>query len=126
MTQLFDEALRPAGLHPTQFSLLVAVRLLGEVSMSDLADEIVADPTTLSRNLQILERRGLITVVAGSDRRTRLVRLAEDGHAVLARALPAWEETNGRLSREMGPQQLAELVQQMDMLTRIALSDRVR
>lgn len=124
VTQAFDEALRPTGLQPTQFSLLVAVRLLGEVSVSDLAEEVVADPTTLSRNLAVLQRRGLVTVAAGTDRRTRLVRLADEGHAMLARALPAWQEMNRRLSQEMGGERLTEVVRQVDMLTRIALSER--
>lgn len=124
VTQAFDEALRPSGLQPTQFSLLVAVRLLGEVGVSDLADEVVADPTTLSRNLAVLQRRGFVSVVTGADRRMRLVRLTGEGHAVLARALPAWQEMNRRLSHDMGAERLAEMVRQVDMLTRIALSDR--
>ena len=124
VTQAFDEALRPWGLQPTQFSLLVAVRLLGEVGVSDLADEVVADPTTLSRNLAVLQRRGFVTTAAGEDRRTRLVRLTEQGHAVLARALPAWQDMNRRLSQDMGGERLAEMVRQVDMLTRIALGDR--
>jgi DNA-binding MarR family transcriptional regulator len=124
VTQAFDEALRPTGLQPTQFSLLVAVRLLGEVGVSDLADEVVADPTTLSRNLAVLQRRRFIGVAIGADRRTRLVRLTDEGHAVLARALPAWQEMNRRLSRDMGAERLAEMVRQADMLTRIASGDR--
>jgi DNA-binding MarR family transcriptional regulator len=124
ITQAFDEALRPLGLQPTQFSLLVAVRLLGEVSVTDLASEIVADPTTLSRNLAVLQRRGLVTFSAGADRRTRLVRLAEPGHAVLARALPAWHEMNSRLARAMGEERLADMLRQVNMLTRVALGER--
>jgi DNA-binding MarR family transcriptional regulator len=124
VTQAFDEALRPSGLQPTQFSLLVAVRLLGEVGVSELADEVVADPTTLSRNLSVLQRRRFVTMAAGEDRRTRLVRLTEEGHAVLARALPAWQEMNRRLSQGVGGERFTEMVRQVDMLTRIALGDR--
>jgi DNA-binding MarR family transcriptional regulator len=122
VTHVFREALRPVGLQPTQFTLLVALRLLDAVTVSDLAEEVVTDPTTLSRNLAVMERLGLITFARGDDRRTRLVRLADAGHEALAQALPIWQETNERLIRAMGGQQLAEVLRQVDTLTRVAVT----
>ena len=121
VTQVFREALRPVGLQPTQFTLLVALRLLDTITVSALADEVVTDPTTLSRNLAVMERQGLVTVSPGEDRRTRLVRLAEGGHEALARALPIWQETNERLIRAMGAERLAEILGEVDLLTRVAV-----
>jgi DNA-binding MarR family transcriptional regulator len=121
VTQVFREALRPIGLQPTQFTLLVALRLLDTVTVSALAEEVVTDPTTLSRNLAVMEREGLVTVSRGDDRRTRLVRLTEGGDEALERALPIWQETNERLTRAMGPERLAGLLGQVDMLTRVAV-----
>ena len=121
VTQVFREALRPVGLQPTQFTLLVALRLLDTITVSALADEVVTDPTTLSRNLAVMERQGLVTVSPGEDRRTRLVRLADGGDEVLARALPIWQETNERLIRAMGAERLAEILGEVDLLTRVAV-----
>lgn len=121
VTQVFREALRPIGLQPTQFTLLVALRLLDTVTVSALAEEVVTDATTLSRNLAVMEREGLVTVTRGNDRRTRLVRLADGGHEALARALPIWQETNERLIRAMGAGPLAELLGHVDMLTCVAV-----
>jgi DNA-binding MarR family transcriptional regulator len=122
VTQVFREALRPVGLQPTQFTLLVALRLLETVRVSTLAEEVVTDPTTLSRNLAVMEREGLITVTRGDDRRTRLVRLAAGGHEALERALPIWQETNERLTRAMGADLLAEFLGHVDVLTGVAVS----
>jgi DNA-binding MarR family transcriptional regulator len=122
VTHVFREALRPIGLQPTQFTLLVALRLLGSATVSDLAEEVVADPTTLSRNLAIMERLGLVTVAPGADRRTRMVRLADGGEEALARALPIWQKTNERLTRAMGTDLLAELLQEVDTLTRVTVA----
>jgi DNA-binding MarR family transcriptional regulator len=124
VTQLFDEALRPAGLHATQFSLLVALRLLDTVRVCDLAEELVTDPTTLSRNLAVLQRRGLVTLAAGGDRRTRLVALTEAGHAALSRALPLWEVTYRRLEGTLSAPEAAELLGALDAMTRLAVSAR--
>jgi DNA-binding MarR family transcriptional regulator len=60
VTQLYDDALRPAGLRVTQFSLLVVVRMAGPVSVTRLAELTVLDRTTLTRNLELLERQGWI------------------------------------------------------------------
>lgn len=122
VTQLFDAALRPAGLHSTQFSLLVALRLLGGVSVSRLAAEMVTDATTLTRNLAVLERRGLVSVVRGADRRTRVVQLTEKGEIAVAGAMPAWETTNRRLSGTLGAEPTTDLLRGLDTLTRTAVS----
>jgi len=92
ITQLFDEVLQPTGLRSTQFPLLVVVALLGEAPVTQLAEELVMDRTTLARNLKPLESQGLLTIEAGTDRRRHLVRLTERGRQALARALPSWEQ----------------------------------
>jgi DNA-binding MarR family transcriptional regulator len=51
VTQLFDDALRPVGLRATQFTLLTAVHRLGPVPIQQLAQRLVMDRTTLTRNL---------------------------------------------------------------------------
>ena len=72
VTQLYDEMLRPAGLRGTQFSLLVAVQMAGPVGVTRLAELTVMDRTTLTRNLELLQKQGLIEIAAGADRRSRI------------------------------------------------------
>ncbi len=98
-TQLYDEKLRPVGLRATQFPLLVTIRLLGPVSVNELAEELVMDRTTLTRNLKPLERDGLIESRPGSDRRVREVLLSAHGHQVLKRAHPLWQEAQEEVVR---------------------------
>jgi DNA-binding MarR family transcriptional regulator len=125
VTQLFDEALRPSRLHSTQFTLMVALRLTGAVGVSRLAEELVTDASTLSRNLAVLERRGLVAYsTANGDRRVRRVSLTVAGNAALARALPAWEEANNRLRATVTPPESADLLARLDVLTRAAVGAR--
>lgn len=105
VTQLFDELLQPTGLRSTQFTLLVAVALLGETPVMQLAEALVMDRTTLARNLKPLESLGLLTVEAGTDRRRHLVRLTERGKEALARALPYWEQAQHRVVEHLGHEQ---------------------
>jgi DNA-binding MarR family transcriptional regulator len=105
VTQLFDEVMQPTGLRSTQFTLLVAVALLGEAPVTKLSEALVMDRTTLARNLKPLESQGLLTVEAGSDRRRHLVRLTERGNQALARALPYWEQAQHEVVMRLGQEQ---------------------
>jgi DNA-binding MarR family transcriptional regulator len=97
VTQLFDEVLQPTGLRSTQFTLLVAVALLGEAPVTKLSEALVMDRTTLARNLKPLESQGLLTLETGTDRRRHLVRLTERGRQALTTALPYWEQAQRRV-----------------------------
>lgn len=112
----YDEALRPAGLVNTQFSLLMALNRPGTVSPGSVAGLLGMDRTTLTANLKPLQRRGLVSVaVDPGDRRGRRLALTAEGRALLARALPLWRQaqaTTERLLHSATPQALsAELAE---------------
>src|SRR5258707_7844695 len=86
VTQLVDEGLQPTGLRSTQFTLLVAVALLGEAPVTQLAEELVMDRTTLARNLKPLESQGLLTIEAVPDRPRHPVPLTERVRQAFANA----------------------------------------
>jgi DNA-binding MarR family transcriptional regulator len=104
MTQLYENALRPLGLRATQFTILQALSLAGEVTQSQLGEILAMDSTTLTRTLQIMDREGWIAERRGEDRRERRLRLAKAGKAKFKRALPAWEKVQSRLRRQLGEQ----------------------
>jgi DNA-binding MarR family transcriptional regulator len=102
LTQLYDEALRPVGLRATQFTILQALSLAGEVSQGGLAQILAMDSTTLTRTLRIMGREGWIAERRGQDRRERLLRLANAGRHQFNRALPSWEKAQEQLGRQLG------------------------
>lgn len=102
VTQFYDAALRSSGLKSTQFSLLSIVYRAGPVAMSRLAEEMVMDRTTLTRNLKPLERRGLVRVEPGKDQRRRIVALTPEGRKALAEAHPLWLEAQDHMVDGLG------------------------
>ncbi len=102
MTQVYDAALAPSGLGVNQFSLLSALAIQGPVALGQLAEAIVMDRTTLTRNLRPLEKAGFVESVAGNDRRTRELRISDEGRARLAEAMPYWEEAHADMERRLG------------------------
>lgn len=120
VTQLYAAALAPSGLESTQFSLLVALALNERAPLSRVAEKMVMDRTTLTRNLQPLVKQGWVTVEPGPDRRERYIALTRAGRGVLDRALPLWQGVQGRVAGALGPQRLAALIGELDTLVRVA------
>jgi DNA-binding MarR family transcriptional regulator len=102
LTQVYEDALRPLGLRSSQFTILQALSLAGEVSQGQLGEMLAMDSTTLTRTLQIMNRRSWIAERHGKDRRERWVRLSKGGEIKLRRALPVWEKVQSRVRRKLG------------------------
>src|SRR5262245_37665393 len=90
ITQAFDAALKPSGLRVTQFTLLTVLILAGPQTVGRLAGMLAADRTTLTRNLALMEKRGLVGAGPGGDRRSRVVSISPAGLRAARSALPLW------------------------------------
>jgi DNA-binding MarR family transcriptional regulator len=100
LTRRFDEVLRPFGLTSGQFSLLMSLNRPEPPSMGPVASLLAMDRTTLTAALKPLERRGLVKVLRDqSDRRTRILKLTDNGRTLLARALPLWKRTHDEVEQ---------------------------
>jgi DNA-binding MarR family transcriptional regulator len=95
LARRFDEALRPLGLTNGQFSLMMSLNRPEPPGMASVASLLAMDRTTLTAALKPLERRGLVKVAADPrDRRSRRLSLTATGNALLASAMPVWEQTH--------------------------------
>jgi DNA-binding MarR family transcriptional regulator len=102
ITKLYDDFLQPAGVSSSQFILLGAIGANPSIAVTPLAEQLGMDPTTLARNLKVLERSGWVEVVKGADRRTRVVNLTEQGMAMSATALPFWQQAQAWVIEQIG------------------------
>jgi DNA-binding MarR family transcriptional regulator len=117
LTQLYDDALRHLGLRATQFTILQALSLAGEVSQGELGQILAMDSTTLTRTLRIMSREGWIAERRGEDRRERLLRLAKAGRYQFKRALPSWEKAQAQLGRQLGDERWHALMKLTNEVT---------
>src|SRR6266478_2457813 len=91
LTQLYDDLMAPSALRVTQFSLLRALARDGTARISDLAQTLLLDRTALSRTLDPLVERGLVSIAPGRDARTREVSLTRAGRRAIRAAEPHWQ-----------------------------------
>lgn len=116
VTKLYGQFMAATGLEPTQYSLLVACSLTGGATVSKLADAFVMDRSALARNLAIMEKRGLVKVKPGEDRRTRKVALTPFGASTLAHAMPHWREAQSAVETQFGAERLQKLLSELQAL----------
>lgn len=116
LTRMYDEALRPLGIAATQLTLLNAVAMTrGQGTVSQLADILAMDQTTLSRALRPLEKAGLVqTERLAEDRRMRVARLTPAGEQAVDDALPLWTQAHERVVAALGADAAAELLERFD------------
>jgi DNA-binding MarR family transcriptional regulator len=68
--------------------------------MGPVAALLAMDRTTLTAALKPLERRGLVKVLRDqSDRRSRILKLTDDGRNLLAGAFPVWKHTHDEVEQ---------------------------
>lgn len=101
VTRFYDEALRPSGLKGTQFVLLAAIEAGEATSITDLADLIDIERTTLVRNLQLLRKDGLVAPLKGINGR-RKPTLTDKGKGALDTALPLWRSAQSEIEDRLG------------------------
>ena len=114
ISAVYDEALAPYGINIAQFSAMRNIKRYEPISLTDLADKLDLDRSTVGRNMKVLERMGIVATATGEDQREAALSLTEEGKALLARAEPIWHDVQVQIEERLGPEhsrQLSELLE---------------
>lgn len=115
VSQIYDRHLEPFGLSITQFGIMAQLRSGAGLSIGQLAERMVMDPTTLTRGLKPLERRGYLRLdVDPGDRRARRLSLTDAGLSALRTARSGWEAAQAEVRSALGDAASADLVARLD------------
>jgi DNA-binding MarR family transcriptional regulator len=118
MTQVYDAGMGSAGLKVTQMPILVALGAGGDQPVTALAEVLGLDRTTLTRNLRLLEERGLAsTRPHEDDARVRMVSITPAGAQELSAALARWEQVQARVEERFGAERLRALYDELEALS---------
>ncbi len=115
VSRIYDRHLASVGLGIAQFGLLATVAENDGASVTTLAAILEMERTTLTRNLQPLEREGFLRIDAGADQRTRAVRITDAGRSIMQKAVPLWLEAQKNVRTSLGDENLAVLHQALGM-----------
>ncbi len=102
VTQFFDRHLEPAGIRATQFTLLVELASSAGKTLTEMAEGLVMDRTTLTRNLKPLQKDGFITTVKLADRRSKGYALTDLGRQAIEKGIPLWRKAQQAIVGQLG------------------------
>ena len=115
--RMFDDAFRPFGLTNFQFSLLMMLNRPSPPTIGTLAEDLAMDRTTMTANLKVLERRGLLTVRRDhDDSRVKLVVLTRAGRSLLAKCVERWQAANDAMRTRVSATELSSLYANLDAI----------
>ena len=120
VSQHYDKMLAPARLRCTQFTILTVLSRMGAVTVTDLAEYLVMDRTTLTRNLKPLEKEGYLTILPDiADKRSRRIALTNAGKAAQEMAMPYWKQAQSEMVGFMGEEDTKQLIRYLQRLSTI-------
>ncbi len=99
LTRLVDGRLRPFGITGGQFNILAALLANSDRSVTELASRLAMERSTLSRNLDLLEKKGLVMRGTASKGNSRTCRLTPAGEDLIDRLRPEWHRFQSELKR---------------------------
>ncbi|HEY9010263.1 MAG TPA: MarR family winged helix-turn-helix transcriptional regulator [Devosia sp.] len=119
ITRRYDAYARPFGITSTQYSLLGLIVAAGERTVSELADVRGFERTTLTRNLDRLEKMGLIVSRSAEQGNGRICALTDTGRALVDDMLPYWRKAQAEIMQELGAEGFDQTIKTLQRLAAV-------
>ena len=116
ITQFYDRNLEPADIRATQFTLLLTLTNATGKTLTEMAEGLVMDRTTLTRNLKPLEKSGLIVTTKLPDRRTKGYVLTDKGQQAIEKGVPLWHKAQQHIVGQLGNDRYAHFASELDIV----------
>ncbi len=118
----YQAKIRPFGLRGSMLSILFIIGKKKGISQKTLADILVLDASTMSRDLKKLVHKSWVQVDKGSDSRVSELSLTKEGYLLLEQVSPIWEELHHRVESILG----SFNIQHIDNITHAIQSELVK
>lgn len=110
-TQHFDKIFQTVGLTAPQFSLLAEITASENIAISELAEKMLMDQTTVTRNIEILRKKGYVNVrTDDNDSRKRCISISKIGEEKLNEAIPVWNNVQSLIEKEIGTEKFKDFL----------------
>jgi DNA-binding MarR family transcriptional regulator len=110
ISRFYDSAVQESGLGIAQYALLKQISRMEPVSLNDLSRAARLERSTLTRNIDILKKRGLIAVFLKEGKKnTHYLASTSLGKEKLEETLPRWEQAQSSMEQLFTAQDLQTL-----------------
>lgn len=112
VTRHYDRALRPIGVTAAQLPILAAISTGAANSITSMAKVLDIEASSLSRDLSLLQKKGLVRLTTATDRRSRALQLTPRGQRTLVAAFNAWRRAHNKLLSVVGERDFQSMLEQ--------------
>ena len=109
LSRIYDEQLRPHGMKISQFTILVAIANLGEVTPQTISSTLSLEKSTLSRSLEHLVQKGWLVANYSQKNRIQTITITEAGKKQIIKVNPSWSKAQKQVEQLIAQSQLAVL-----------------
>ncbi len=113
LNRMYMKQFKPFGIQGSMLPILFIIGKRKEVNQKTLADQLVLDQSTMSRDLKKLSTKGWIHIEKGADPRHSVLSLTREGYLLLEAISPVWEKLHHSVSKTIGEFS----IQQIDHIT---------
>jgi len=113
VTQFYDAEMRRHGIRPTQGTILESLIAKESWSMSELSEWLGVERTTLVRNLQPLQRDGLVQIEGGGRGRMVQLTITPKGRKQIEKFEPAWRVAQAAVVNTLGADRWSALLRDL-------------
>lgn len=123
ITRIYGQSLSPTGIKRSQFSVLAYLMKLGTIRVTELADQMYIERTTMGRNLKPLQSHGFVTIrKSDDDGRAKEVTLTPLGVKKFKEALKCWRQAQEKIVNQFGIENWQALEASLKKLRRLSPS----
>ena len=114
VTQFYDAEMRRHGIRPTQGSILASLNSKDSWNMAELSDWLGMERTTLVRNLQPLQRDGLVQAVGGGRGNRVELTITTKGRKQVEKLTPAWKSAQSAVVKTLGEKRWSAILSDLE------------
>lgn len=109
VTKAYDDCLRPLGLRTAQQTILVAISLMKSPTPTQIERRLSLEKSTVSRNVERMQRRGWVEFVPGEDGRSHHLKLTAKGAKLLHESTALWQLAQKKVAFLLGKEGVTAL-----------------
>lgn len=105
--------LKPFGIRGSMLSILFIIGKRPRVNQKTIAENLILDQSTMTRDLRKLEEKGWISKRRGADSRHKELILTDNGYQLLEEITPVWERMHHTVESILGQYNIQNIDQVM-------------
>ena len=113
INSVYMSNLKPFGIRGSMLSILFIIGKRPGINQKTIADLLILDQSTMTRDLKKLETNGWVVKKAGEDARHKVLELTNNGYELLEKVTPVWKKMHRKVEKILGQYNIQNIDQVM-------------